>query len=145
MKNLLIVAATVVLALLSIFFLSSWPTWLGTLAAWVTTGSFCLQVLHIIKNKDTSSLSLGMWAALFFGVSCWCGYGYRLNDVPVMVANGITALLALTVIMLKLWHERPVRNPNRRRLVRMPKVILNPRIRRLRPLKAPQEQQKEVS
>ena len=145
MKNLLIVAATVVLALLSIIFLSPWPVWLGTLAAWVTTGSFCLQVLHIVKNKDTSGLSLGMWAALFFGVSCWTWYGHRMNDVPVMVANGITSLLALTVIMLKLWHERPVRNPNRRRLVRMPKVILTPRIRRLRPLNASPQQEKKVS
>lgn len=145
MKNLLIVAATVALALLSIIFLSPWPVWLGTLAAWVTTGSFCLQVLHIVKNKDTSGLSLGMWAALFFGVSCWTWYGHRMSDVPVMVANGITSLLALTVIMLKLWHERPVRNPNRRRLVRMPKVILNPRIRRLRPLKTAPEPEKKVS
>nr|WP_241391449.1 SemiSWEET family transporter [Serratia proteamaculans]ULG18686.1 hypothetical protein Puna18p_00126 [Serratia proteamaculans] len=134
MKNLLIVTATIALALLSIIFLSPWPVWLGTLAAWVTTGSFCLQVLHIVKNKDTSGLSLGMWAALFFGVSCWTWYGHRMGDVPVMAANGITALLALTVIVLKLWHERPIHNANRRRLVRMPRVILKPRFGRMRPL-----------
>ncbi len=134
MKNLLIVVATLVLALLAVIFLSPWPVWLGTLAAWVTTGSFCLQVLHILKNKDTSALSLGMWAALFFGVSCWTWYGYRMHDIPVMGANGITALLALTVITLKLWHERPRANPNRRRLVRMPGVIMKPRINRLHPL-----------
>ena len=139
MKNILLVMLTVIAALLSAFLLSPWPVWLGTLAAWVTTGSFCLQVIHIIKNKDTSGLSLGMWGALFFGVSCWTWYGFRMNDVPVMVANGITALLALTVIVLKLWHERPVFNKNNRRLVRMPRVILKPRIRRLRPLKTPAE------
>jgi MtN3 and saliva related transmembrane protein len=116
-----------------------WPVWLGTLAAWVTTGSFCLQVIHIIKNKDTSGLSLGMWGALFFGVSCWTWYSFRMKDVPVMMANGITALLALTVIELKLWHERPVFNKNNRRLVRMPRAILKPRIRRLRALKTPDE------
>lgn len=139
MKNILLVMLTIIAAMLSAFFLSPWPVWLGTLAAWVTTGSFCLQVLHIIKNRDTSGLSLGMWGALFFGVSCWTWYGFRMNDVPVMMANGITALLALTVIVLKLWHERPVFNKNNRRLVRMPRVILKPRIRRLRPLKTPDE------
>lgn len=137
MKNILLVILTIIAALLSAFLLSPWPVWLGTLAAWVTTGSFCLQVLHIIKNKDTSGLSLGMWGALFFGVSCWAWYGFRMSDIPVMTANGITALLALTVILLKLWHERPVFNKNSRRLVRMPRVILKPRIRRLRPLKTP--------
>ncbi|MFU9137646.1 MULTISPECIES: SemiSWEET family sugar transporter [unclassified Erwinia] len=135
MKNILIVAATVILALLSIVFLSPWPVALGTLAAWVTTGSFFLQVLHIIRNKDTSGLSLGMWASLFFGVSCWTWYGFRMGDIPVMSANGLTALLALAVILLKLYHERPGKNRIRRRLVAMPGVILRPRISSLRPLK----------
>ncbi|WNN44375.1 MULTISPECIES: SemiSWEET family sugar transporter [Winslowiella] len=135
MKNIAIVALTLILALISIVSLSPWPIALGTLAAWVTTGSFFLQVLHIIKNKDTSGLSLGMWAALFFGVSCWTWYGYRMGDIPVMCANGMTALLAFTVIALKLWHERPVRsNTPRRKFVRIPRVIMKPRINRLRPL-----------
>lgn len=106
MKNFLIVAGTMMMALLSIFFLSPWPVALGTLAAWVTTGSFLLQVLHIVKNKDTSGLSLGMWAALFFGVSCWTWYGFQKGDIPVMAANGMTAVLAGMVIALKLFHER---------------------------------------
>lgn len=143
MKNILLVILIIVAALFSVLFLSPWPVWLGTLAAWVTTGAFCLQVVHIIKNKDTSGLSLGMWGALFFGVSCWTGYGIRMNDVPVMAANGITAILAITVIMLKLWHERPVLRKNPRRLVRMPRVILKPRINRLRPLRAPQKPDKK--
>ncbi|OHY45216.1 hypothetical protein BB775_12290 [Enterobacter roggenkampii] len=93
--------------------MSPWPIWQGTLAAWITTGSFCLQVLHIIKNKDTSSLSLGMWAALLLGVSCWTSYGFRMEDLPIMISNGITALLALTVITLKLWNERSISRNNR--------------------------------
>ena len=134
MKNIIIVAATIALALLSIVLLTPWPVWLGTLAAWVTTGSFCLQVLHIVKNKETKALSLGMWSALFFGVACWTGYGFRVHDIPVMMANGITALLAITVIGLKLWLERPRLLKRRRRIRRMPGVVLKPRIHRLRPL-----------
>ncbi|MBT0721440.1 hypothetical protein EFZ10_13980 [Tatumella sp. TA1] len=134
MKNIIVVALTIILALLSIALLTPWPVWLGTLAAWVTTGSFCLQVLHIVKNKETKALSLGMWAALFFGVACWTGYGFRVHDIPVMMANGITALLAITVIGLKLWHERPRLLKRGRRIRRMPGVVLRPRIRSLRPL-----------
>ncbi|MBT0727202.1 SemiSWEET family sugar transporter [Rosenbergiella australiborealis] len=134
MKNILIVSLTIALALLSIAFLTPWPVWLGTLAAWVTTGSFCLQVLHIVKNKETKALSLGMWSALFFGVACWTGYGHRVHDIPVMMANGITALLAMTVIGMKLWLERPRLIKSRRRIRRMHRVILKPRIHSLRPL-----------
>jgi len=134
MKNIFIVAVTIALALLSIAVLTPWPVWLGTLAAWVTTGSFCLQVLHIVKNKETKALSLGMWSALFFGVACWTGYGFRVHDIPVMMANGITALLAITVIGLKLWLERPRLIKRGRRIRRMHRVVLKPRIHSLRPL-----------
>lgn len=133
MKSITIVVVTAMLALLAVYFLSPWPVALGTVAAWVTTGSFALQVLHIIRNRDTKGLSLGMWSALFFGVSCWTWYGYRVSDVPVMTANGLTALLAFSVISLKLYHERPAKNQLRRKLRAMPGVILRPRIRRLHP------------
>ncbi len=64
-NNLIIIIVTMLLCFLSIYFLFQWPLALGSLAAWVTTGSFFLQVVHILKNKDTSGLSIGMWAALF--------------------------------------------------------------------------------
>ncbi|KAA8996152.1 hypothetical protein FJU30_22575 [Affinibrenneria salicis] len=113
-KHLMIVLATVVAAGLSILALYRWPIALGTLAAWVTTGSFFLQVLHIIRNKDTTGISLGMYAALFFGVSCWTAYGFKVQDVPVMTANGITTLLAALVIALKLYNEREIKPASRR-------------------------------
>ncbi|WP_119735348.1 SemiSWEET family sugar transporter [Pseudomonas sp. Larv2_ips] len=109
MNKLLLVLATLIVTLLSVIMLSSWPSALGGLAAWVTTVSFLIQVIHIIKNKDTSGLSLGMWSSLFFGVACWSSYGYKIGDFPVMFANGITVVLAGTVIFLKLWHEKPWR------------------------------------
>ncbi|MCL2899531.1 SemiSWEET family sugar transporter [Brenneria tiliae] len=108
-KHLLIVLGTVAAAALSILTFYRLPIALGTLAAWVTTGSFFLQVVHIIRNKDTTGISLGMYAALFFGVSCWTAYGFKVQDVPVMAANGITTLLAMTVIVLKLYNEREVK------------------------------------
>ncbi|MCG8708077.1 hypothetical protein JHU04_001279 [Brenneria sp. 4F2] len=117
-KDLMIVSGTFVAAALSILVLYNWSMALGTLAAWVTTGSFFLQVVHIIRNKDTTGISLGMYAALFFGVSCWTAYGFKVQDVPVMTANGITTLLALLVIGLKLYNEREIK-PRKRRKVKV--------------------------
>ncbi|MDX5630235.1 MULTISPECIES: SemiSWEET family transporter [unclassified Brenneria] len=116
-KHLLIVSGTFVAAALSILALYHWSIALGTLAAWVTTGSFFLQVVHIIRNKDTTGISLGMYAALFFGVSCWTAYGFKVQDVPVMTANGITTLLALVVMGLKIYNEREIK-PRKRRKVK---------------------------
>ncbi|MFP1762902.1 SemiSWEET family sugar transporter [Lonsdalea quercina] len=117
-KNITIVAGTMVAAAVAIVTLYRWPMALGGLAAWVTTGSFFLQVLHIIRNKDTTGISLGMYAALFFGVTSWTAYGFNVQDIPVMTANGITALLALVVIVLKLYHEREIK-PSRRRSIKV--------------------------
>ncbi|EOB5442414.1 SemiSWEET family sugar transporter [Yersinia enterocolitica] len=136
MRNLKIILITIILCITSIIILFRWPLALGSLAAWVTTGSFVLQVLHIVKNRDTSGLSTGMWAALFFGVSCWSVYGLKQNDYPLLIANGITAVMALTVIILKAWNEHPRRKlTGKRRYRRISGVILKPRIRKLRPLK----------
>ncbi|MFE8048938.1 SemiSWEET family sugar transporter [Brenneria goodwinii] len=119
-KHLMIVSGTFIAAALSIGVLYRWPIALGTLAAWVTTGSFFLQVVHIIRNKDTTGISLGMYASLFFGVSCWTAYGFNIHDIPVMTANGITMLLAVVVIALKLYNEREIKPRKRRKIKTAP-------------------------
>lgn len=112
-RSVYCVIATVVAVFISVAVLYRWPVALGTLAAWVTTGSFSLQVIHMIRQKDTKGVSLGMYAALFFGVTSWTFYGYKMNDIPVMTANGLTAVLAITVIILKLYNERPMRKKSK--------------------------------
>lgn len=80
--------------------------WLGGLAACCTTGSFALQVIHILKNRDTKAISLSMYLVFVFGVLCWLLYGLTSHDVPLMVANGITLILAATVLVMKWVNER---------------------------------------
>ena len=80
--------------------------WLGPVAACCTTGSFALQVLHILKNRDTKAISLSMYLVFVFGVLCWLLYGMSNGDVPLMIANGITLVLAATVLLMKVVNER---------------------------------------
>ncbi|WP_293593080.1 SemiSWEET family sugar transporter [Pluralibacter sp.] len=76
--------------------------WLGGVAACCTTGSFALQVVHILRTRDTRAISLSMYLVFVFGVLCWLLYGMASGDVPLMVANGITLILASTVLGLKI-------------------------------------------
>lgn len=108
-KDICIVIGTIITVFISSAILYRWPVALGALAAWVTTGSFFLQVVHMIRKRDTTGVSLGMYTALFFGVTSWTFYGYQMHDIPVMTANGLTAILAIVVIGLKLYNERPVK------------------------------------
>lgn len=109
LKDIYIVIGTIIAVCISVAILYQYPVALGALAAWVTTGSFFLQVIHMIRKRDTTGVSLGMYAALFFGVTSWTFYGYQMHDIPVMTANGLTAVLAIIVIGLKLYNERPVK------------------------------------
>lgn len=135
MRDIIIILITAVLAILAIFFLSNYPLILGGFAAWITTGSFLLQVIHIIKSRETKALSIWMWSALFLGVTCWFGYGLKVGDAPVMVANGITALLAISVILLKIWNERPSLNKNPIKIRKAKNIIFKFKINKIMKIK----------
>jgi len=75
---------------------------LGYVAAVLTTFSFLPQVIHIHKTKDTSAISLPMYLMFSVGVFLWFIYGILIHAWPMVIANGITLLLALTILFLKI-------------------------------------------
>ena len=75
------------------------------LAAIITTTAFLPQVYKTWKTKDTKALSLTMYTAFFIGVTLWIIYGFYLNSLPMIIANIITAISALTLIGLKLKYK----------------------------------------
>ena len=78
---------------------------IGLLAAFITTASFLPQVFKTYKTKDTSGLSLTMYIAFFIGIVLWLIYGIHLNSLPMILANAITAMLSLFLIIMKLKHK----------------------------------------
>jgi MtN3 and saliva related transmembrane protein len=78
---------------------------IGLLAACITTASFLPQVFKTYKTKDTSGLSLTMYISFFIGIVLWLIYGIHLNSLPMILANFITAILSLFLIIMKLKHK----------------------------------------
>lgn len=81
------------------------PSSLGLLAAALTTAAYVPQVLHTWRSKSTQDLSLAMLVLFCTGVLRWLVYGLWIRDVPVLVANGLTLLLALSLLGLKLTYR----------------------------------------
>ncbi len=77
-------------------------TIIGFMAATCTTISFVPQVIHIIKTQDTKGISLSMYSIFTIGITCWLVYGCYLESLPIILANSITLLLALTILILKI-------------------------------------------
>ena len=79
---------------------------IGILAGTLCTLSFVPQVIKIFKTKNVNSLSLPAFTALALGVSLWLVYGIIISDLPIILANAVTLLLILSiVIMLKKYKN----------------------------------------
>ncbi|AFL74468.1 SemiSWEET transporter [Thiocystis violascens] len=79
----------------------SHPDLLGYAAAFLTTASFVPQVWQTLRTRDTRALSLWMYLLFTVGVALWGVYGILLGAWPIILANGVTLLLATIV----LWHK----------------------------------------
>ncbi|GGK40132.1 MULTISPECIES: SemiSWEET family sugar transporter [Flavobacteriaceae] len=78
---------------------------IGLVAAVLTTTAFVPQVVKAWKSKNTESLSLPMFIIFFVGIILWLLYGIHLNSFAMILANTITAFLALILIILKLKYK----------------------------------------
>ncbi len=78
---------------------------IGTLAACLTTSSFLPQVLHTLRTRDVSGISLGMYSLFTAGVALWLVYGVLIGSWPIIVANAITTTLAVTILAMKLRYR----------------------------------------
>ncbi|MDX1607836.1 MAG: SemiSWEET transporter [Candidatus Spechtbacterales bacterium] len=80
-------------------------TIIGLVAAGLTTFSFAPQVIKSWKLKETKDISLGMYIAFCSGVFMWTVYGFLVNDLPIILANIITFVLAASVLFLKIKYK----------------------------------------
>ncbi|WP_116125017.1 SemiSWEET family sugar transporter [Lewinella sp. IMCC34183] len=81
----------------------------GALAAFLTTAAFVPQAYKTIRYRATDDLSLATFSMLLIGTILWLVYGYYIGDLPLMVANGITASLAGLIFLLKVRSMRTAR------------------------------------
>ena len=78
---------------------------IGLLAAFLTTSAFIPQVYKIYKEKKADGISLTMYVILFIGVLLWLIYGILIGSLSIIIANGITSLLQLSIIIFKLKNS----------------------------------------
>ena len=79
-------------------------TAIGMLAAILTTAAFVPQVIKTWRTRSTADISLGMFAILVAGVAAWLIYGLLIGDAPLVLANGVTLMLAGTILFFKLTN-----------------------------------------
>lgn len=78
---------------------------LGLLAGTLTTASFLPQVIKTWRSRSAGDISLVMFALFSLGVLLWIVYGFTVGAVPVVVANVITLLLSMTILIFKIRYK----------------------------------------
>jgi MtN3 and saliva related transmembrane protein len=74
----------------------------GDTAAVLTTVSFFPQALQVLRTRDTQAISLAMYAMFTAGIMCWGIYGLMTMQWSIILANGITLVIAALILTLKL-------------------------------------------
>ena len=78
---------------------------IGYAAAFGTTISFLPQAVKTIRTKDTSGISLLMYTCFTLGTLLWLIYGVLSGQYPVVMANAITFLFAVTILAYKIRYK----------------------------------------
>ncbi len=80
-------------------------TIVGLVAAFCTTLSFLPQTFKTIRTKDTSGISLSMYALFTFGTLLWLLFGLLSNNIPIIAANFVTLIFAVIILYYKIKYK----------------------------------------
>ncbi|TQI79040.1 MtN3 and saliva related transmembrane protein [Serratia fonticola] len=78
-----------------------WVSFIGYLAASLTTLSFLPQAIKVIATRNTQGISLLMYGMFVTGLLMWLIYGVLIDNMAVSLANLLTLLFALPILVVK--------------------------------------------
>lgn len=78
---------------------------IGIIAACLTTFAFAPQVIKIIKDKNTQSLSLIMCIMQTTGIFLWLVHGLMIKDFPLIFANAVSFIFISIILLYKIKYK----------------------------------------
>ena len=83
----------------------AYAEFIGFAAGTLTSLAFLPQVIKVWKTKSTKDISLIMFIVLCIGAFLWFIYGIIINSLPVILANAITFVLAIIILIFKIRYK----------------------------------------
>ncbi|HEY8398881.1 MAG TPA: SemiSWEET transporter [Flavihumibacter sp.] len=65
------------------------------------------QLIKLIKEKKAEDLSMGMMIVLLTGLALWVVYGIRKEDWIIIISNGVSLALNISIILLSMKYRNP--------------------------------------
>jgi MtN3 and saliva related transmembrane protein len=79
---------------------------LGFVAAFCTTAAFIPQLVRVLRRRSARDVSLPTFLMFSVGVFLWLLYGLYIGSKPVIASNGVTLVLSVSILVLKLRYRR---------------------------------------
>ena len=79
----------------------------GYFAAILTTTAFLPQLIKTLTTKKAEDVSLTTLILFIVGVFSWIIYGYKISSLPILIANLITLILNLLILISKIYFSKP--------------------------------------
>lgn len=80
---------------------------LGSTAGMLTTVAFLPQVVKTWRSRSAGDISTITFAMFAIGVALWLIYGLLLSLWPIVIANGVTLVLAAAILYFKFNLREP--------------------------------------
>jgi len=78
----------------------------GYIAAILTTLAFLPQLIKTLKTKKAEDVSLITLIMFLTGLLSWIIYGYKISSTPILIANIITFILNLLILIFKITFSK---------------------------------------
>ena len=78
----------------------------GYFAAVLTTAAFLPQLIKTLKTKKAEDVSLITLIMFLCGVGSWIIYGYKISSLPILIANIITFILNVFILISKINYSK---------------------------------------
>ena len=78
----------------------------GYFAAILTTLAFLPQLIKTLKTRKAEDVSLITLIMFLTGVLSWIIYGYKISSFPILIANIITFILNLLILIFKISFSK---------------------------------------
>jgi MtN3 and saliva related transmembrane protein len=78
---------------------------IGYLAAFCTTTSFLPQFILVYKTRSVKDISFEMYVVFCLGLVLWIIYGIMNKELPIILANSCTFILAFGILIIKVQQD----------------------------------------
>jgi MtN3 and saliva related transmembrane protein len=85
-------------------------TLIGMSAGTLTTLAFLPQVIKTWRSRSATDISTSMLLLFSIGLILWLVYGIAIDALPIILANTVTLLLTMAIMLMKWRFAAMARN-----------------------------------